>query len=112
VLGAAVVSVLAAALVALDTRRLSPKVALIGAGFVTVVIAVAGILDTTNKGEQVRDEFAIAADRVEARVGVGLWLVLVGGVLEAAGGLAARQPSSAIRQPGRPGGGSAAAAAR
>lgn len=114
VLAGAVISLVAAAFVALDTRRLSPKIALIGAGFVTGVIAIAGILDTNNKAEKVQDEFAIQSDRVEAEVGAGLWLVAGAGIVELAGGIAAPQPlgTSLSRSLGRPGGGSAAAAAR
>jgi hypothetical protein len=114
VLAGAVVSLAAAVLVALDTRRLWPKIAMIVAGFVTGVIAVAGIIDTRGKAEQVRDEFAIGADRVAAEVGAGLWLVAGGAIVELAGGVAARQPAGTTftRSLGRPGGGSAAATAR
>jgi hypothetical protein len=114
VLAGAAVSVVAAAFVAFDTKRLWPKIALIVAGFVTGVIAVAGILDTSNKAEKVQDEFAIQSDRVSAEVGAGLWLVAVGAIVELAGGVAARQPEgvSLSRSLGRPGGGSAAATAR
>lgn len=114
VLAAAAVATLAALLVAFDTGRLAPKIALIVAGFVTVVIALAGILDTRAKAEKVQDEFAIAPERVSAEVGAGLWLVLAGGVAELAAGVAAPQPGSSRvrRSRDRPGGGSVAAAAR
>jgi hypothetical protein len=114
VLAGAAVSAVAAGFVALGTKRLWPKIALIVAGFVTGVIAVAGILDTSNKAEKVEDEFAIQADRVDARVGPGLWVVAVGAIVELGGGVAARQPEGTTlsRSLGRPGGGSAAAAAR
>ena len=94
VLAGAVVSLVAAALVAVGSRKLAPKIALIVAGGVTAVIAVAGILDTSAKADKVQDEFAIPADRVAAEVGAGLWLVVVGGVLEVAAGVLARSPSS------------------
>jgi hypothetical protein len=114
VLAGAAVCAVAAAFVALDTRRLWPKIALIVAGFVTGVIAVAGILDTNSKAEKVEDEFAIQADRVVAQVGPGLWLVAGGAIVELAGGVAARQPPGTTfsRTLGRPGGGAEAAAAR
>ena len=89
-----VVCVAAAVWVLLDTRRLSPKMALIIGGFVTAVIAIAGILDTNAKADKVQDEFAIPAGRVAAEVGSGLWLVAAGGVLEVASGVAAPTPTT------------------
>lgn len=94
VLAGAVVALVAAALTLLGSRRLSPKIALVVAGGVTAVIAVAGILDTSGKEGAVQDEFAIPADRVTSEVGTGLWLVALGGALELAGGLVARTPSA------------------
>jgi hypothetical protein len=90
VAGAAICAV-AAVLVALDSRRFAPKLALVIAGFATLVIAVAAIVDTTGKAEQVEQEFAIPAGRVSASVGPGLWVVAVGGALELAGGVAAHR---------------------
>jgi hypothetical protein len=117
VAGAAIVAV-AAALVALDSRRLAPRLSMVVVGFITTVIAVAGIVDTTGKAAQVEREFAIPAGRVSAQVGAGLWLVALGALLELAGGIAAHQaggaPSVSRRPwtPRRRSGGSAAAAAR
>lgn len=103
VLAGAVVSFVAAALIALDTRRLAPKIALIVAGGVTAVIAIAGILDTQGKAEAVEDEFAIPAGRVVAEVGAGLWLVAGAGVIEVAAGVAAHQAGQRlVRPPGSP----------
>lgn len=121
VAGAAICAV-AAVLVALDSRRLAPKVALVVTGIATSVIAVAGIVDTTGKAEQVQDEFAIPAGRVSASVGPGLWLVAVGGALEITGGIVAHRAeagtagTTAVRSRRellrRRSGGSAAEAAR
>jgi hypothetical protein len=94
VLAGAVVSLVSAALVVLGSRKLAPKIALIVAGGVTAVIAVAGILDTSGKADKVQEEFAIPAERVQAEVGTGLWLVALGGVVEIAAGVLARSPSS------------------
>ena len=91
VLAGAVVAALAAGLVALGSRRLAPKIALIVAGGVTAVIAIAGIVDTNGKADAVRDEFAIPADRVRSEIGAGLWLVAAAGLAEVAAGLAARR---------------------
>lgn len=91
VLAGAVVTAVAAGLVILGSRRLAPKIALIVAGGVTAVIAVAGIVDTNGKADAVRDEFAIPADRVRSEIGAGLWLVAGAGLAEIAAGLATRR---------------------
>jgi len=114
VVAAAVLAVVASVLVALDTRRLWPKITLLVAGFVTAVIAIAGVVDTSSKAAKVEDEFAIPAGRVAAEIGAGLWLVAVGAVGEFGAGVAARQPAGTrvSRPPRRPGAGSEGAAAR
>lgn len=114
VLAGAVVSTVSAVLILLGSRHLAPKIALIVAGFVTAVIAIAGILDTQGKEDAVQDEFAIAAGRVIAEVGPGLWLVAGAGIVGVAAGVATRQAAapSLSRSPGRPAGGSETTAAR
>jgi hypothetical protein len=93
VLAAAVVALGAAALVAVGRRRTVAKVALLAAGAVTSIVAVAGIVDAISKDEEVESEFGIPADRVVAEVGAGLWLVAAGGVgLLAAGAAAEPEP--------------------
>ncbi len=94
VLAAGVVCGVSAALVALGSSKLAPKIALIVAGGVTAVIALAGILDAGGKDDAVQDEFAIPAERIRAEVGPGLWLVVTAGVLEVAAGVAVRQPDT------------------
>ena len=93
VVAGAVVCLVSAVLVVLGSRRLAPKIALIVAGGVTAVIALAGILDASGKADKVQDEFAIPAERVQADVGAGLWLVLLGGLVEIGAGVTARSPS-------------------
>jgi hypothetical protein len=88
VLAAAVIAVVAAVLVALGRRRVAAKVALLAAGTVTVVVAVAAIVDATGKDDEVADRFGIPADRVAAQIGVGLWLVAAAGVVLAVAGAA------------------------
>jgi hypothetical protein len=88
VLAAAVVALLASGAVVVGYRRVAAKVALLAAGAVTAIVAVAGIADAAAKDEEVEDEFGIAAERVVADVGAGLWLVAVSGAgLLAAGAL-------------------------
>ena len=94
VLAGAVVSLVSAALVALGSRKLAPKMVLVVAGGVTAVIAIAGVLDASGKADKVQEEFAIPAERVQSEVGTGLWLVTLGGVVEVAAGLLTRSPSS------------------
>lgn len=94
VVAGAVVAAIASMLILLGSRKLAPKFALVIAGGVTVVIALAGILDTSGKASAVEDEFAIPADRVVAEVGVGAWLVAAAGIVEFAAGITARTPSS------------------
>jgi hypothetical protein len=66
------------------------KVLLLVAGGVMTIVATAGILDASGKDREVERAFGISAERVAASVGAGLWLVLVGGVVELAAGAASR----------------------
>jgi hypothetical protein len=89
VLAAAVIALLAGALLATGRRRAMARVALVAAGAVTSVVAVAGIADATSKDEEVEEEFGIDAARVVAEVGTGLWIVAAAGIaLLAAGAVA------------------------
>ena len=98
VLAAAVVSLLAAGFVAVGRRVFAAKVALLAAGAVTAIVAIAGIVDATAKDEEVEDEFGIPADRVVADVGTGLWVVAVGGVSLLAAGATVTPPSGSPRR--------------
>jgi hypothetical protein len=100
VLAAAVVSLLAAGLIATGRRRVAAKVTLLAAGAVTAIVAVAGIADATAKDEEVEDEFGIPADNVVADVGPGLWVVAVAGASLVAAGAILEQETSGP-QPGR-----------
>ena len=92
VLAAALVALLAAGLIATGRRRVAAKVALLAAGAVTAIVAVAGIVDATAKDEEVEDEFGIPADEVAADVGTGLWVVGVAGIaLVTAGAVVAQE---------------------
>ena len=90
VVAGAVICVVSALLILLGSRKLAPKIALVVAGGVTAVIAIAGVLDTSGKADKVQEEFAISADRVQAEVGTGLWLVTLGGIIEVAAGMSSR----------------------
>jgi hypothetical protein len=92
VLAAAVVALLAAALVALGRRVVTAKMALLAAGAVVLIVAVAGIVDALAKDEEVEDEFGIEAERVVADVGTGLWSVAVAGIALVTAGAAVTTP--------------------
>jgi len=91
VLAAALVALVAAGFVVAGRRRVAAKVALLVAGAVTAIVAVAGIVDATGKDEEVEDEFGIPADRVVAEVGTGLWLAAAAGVALLAAGAVVEQ---------------------
>lgn len=90
VLAGAVAAGIAAGLLIVQQRPMVAKVLLLVAGGVTSIVAVAGILDATGKDREVEQAFGIAAERVKASVGSGLWLVLVGGIVGLAAGAASR----------------------
>jgi hypothetical protein len=103
-LGAAAVAVVAAVLVVIGRRRVAAKVGLLAAGTITVVVAVAGLVDATSKDEEVEEEFGIPTDRVDAELGPGLWVVAAGGVaLVVAGALVAIPDDGGSAQPLAPG---------
>ncbi len=88
VLACAVVALVAAGLVATGRRHFAAKIALLAAGAVTAIVAIAGIVDATAKDDEVEEEFGIPAVRVAAEVGVGLWVVAVAGASLLAAGVA------------------------
>jgi hypothetical protein len=91
VVGGAVLAVVAAGLVALGKRIDIAKVALLVAGGITAVVALAGIVDASSKAAQVESQFGIPPGRVVTAVGAGLWLVAVGGLVELAAGIVAHR---------------------
>ena len=93
VLAAGIIGLIAAGAIAVRVRRVAAKVALLAAGAVTTIVAIAGIVDATAKDEEVEDEFGIPADRVAADVGTGLWVVAVAGVALIAAGAVVEQES-------------------
>ena len=96
VLAAALAALVAAGFVATGRRRVAAKVALLAAGAVTAIVAVAGIVDATAKDEEVEDQFGISADRVAAEVGPGLWVVGVAGISLLAAGAVVEQETEPV----------------
>ncbi|MEY2449460.1 MAG: hypothetical protein QOH79_2936 [Acidimicrobiaceae bacterium] len=93
VLAAAVAGVAAGALWA-GRRDLWLKIALLIAGGITIVIALVHMVDAGSKARDIEVQFGIPSSDVSAQVGVGLYLVVVGGVGLLVAGLQARTASS------------------
>jgi len=91
VLAAAAVALVAAGVIVAGRRRVAAKVALLAAGAVTAIVAIAGIVDATAKDEEVEDEFGISAEDVAAEVGTGLWVIGAAGAALLAAGASVEQ---------------------
>jgi hypothetical protein len=91
---AAAAAGLAAAALWSGRRDLWLKIALLIAGGVTLVIAVVHMVDAGSKARDIQMQFGIPAGDVSAQIGVGLYLVAVGGVGLLVAGLQARTASS------------------
>jgi hypothetical protein len=93
VIAAAVAGVAAGALWT-GRRDLWLKIALLIAGGVTLVIAIVHMVDAGSKARDIQVQFGIPAGDVSAQIGVGLYLVVVGGLGLLVAGLQARTESS------------------
>jgi hypothetical protein len=87
---AAVVGALAAVALWIGRREPWLKIALLISGGVTVVIAVVHMLDVGSKAHDIEVQFGIPAADVRAQVGVGLYLVVLGGIGLLVAGLQAK----------------------
>jgi hypothetical protein len=83
------VGFVAAVTVALLRRATWQRAALFIAGGVATIVAAVAIVDVSSKVKSLEKQFGIPADNVTARVGPGLWLVAIGGVLLLAAALLA-----------------------
>ena len=90
---AAVAAGLTAAGLWIGRRELWLKVSLLITGGVTIVIAIVHIVDVGSKARDIEVQFGIPAGDVRAQVGVGLYLVVVGGIGMLIAGLQARTSS-------------------
>jgi hypothetical protein len=91
---AAAVAGIAAGALWFGRRDLWLKIVLLIVGGVTIVIAVVHMVDAGSKARDIQVQFGIPSGDVSAQVGVGLYLVVVGGVGLLAAGLRARTTSS------------------
>jgi len=71
-------------------RELWLKITLLITGSVSVVIAVVHMVDAGSKAREIEVQFGIPADDVRAQIGVGLYLVVLGGAAMLIAGLQAR----------------------
>jgi hypothetical protein len=90
---AAVAAGLTAAALWIGRRELWLKITLLITGGVTVVIAIVHMVDVGSKARDIEVQFGIPAGDVRAQVGVGLYLVVLGGVGMLVAGLQARTTS-------------------
>jgi hypothetical protein len=90
---AAVAAGLTAAALWVGRRELWLKVTLLITGGVTVVIAIVHMVDVGSKARDIEVQFGIPATDVRAQIGVGLYLVVVGGAGMLIAGLQARTAS-------------------
>lgn len=91
---AGVVAAGAAGALWIGRRDLWLKISLLIAGGVTIVIAVVHMVDAGSKARDIEVQFGIPAGDVAAQIGVGLYLVVLGGLGLLAAGLQARTESS------------------
>jgi hypothetical protein len=91
---AAATAGLAAAALWSGRRDLWLKIVLLIAGGVTLVIAIVHMVDAGSKARDIEVQFGIPAGDVSAQIGVGLYLVALGGVGLLVAGLQARTASS------------------
>lgn len=90
---AAGVGAVAALVLWVGRRELGLKIALLITGGVTVVIAVVHMVDVGSKAHDIEVQFGIPAEDVRAQVGVGLYLVVLGGLGLLVAGLQAKTSS-------------------
>ena len=91
---AAAVAAVAAGGLFFGRRDLWLKVALLITGGVSIVIAAVNMVDAGSKARDIELQFGIPAGDVHAQVGIGLYLVTIGGLGLLASGLRARTTSS------------------
>src|SRR3954454_5331209 len=93
VVGAAIAAIVVAVLLKLGRSDVWLTVTLFVIGAVTVVVTIVNVADANSKAHDIETEFGIAAVRVQAQVGFGLWMVGLAGCGMLAAGLLARRPS-------------------
>jgi hypothetical protein len=67
------------------------KSVLLVTGAINLIVAVANLVSAGSKAHDIQIQFGIPADQIKARIGLGLWLVMIGGLAQLLAGLLARR---------------------
>jgi len=94
ILVAGVAASIASIALLIGVRELWVKVLLLISGAIAAIIAIVNMVDAGSKAHDIRMEFGIPAGDVKARIGIGLYLVVIGGAGLVAAGLRMRTSPS------------------
>jgi len=94
ILAAGAVGAIASAAVVVGRRDLWTKVLLLISGPIAAIIAIVNMVDAGSKAHDIQMQFGIPAEDVKAKIGIGLYLVVAGGVGLVAAGLRVRTSPS------------------
>ena len=85
---------IAAVALLIGRRDLWIKIVLLIAGATTMIIAIVNMVDAGSKADDIQVQFGIPAGDVHAQIGIGLYLVALGGAGLVAAGLRMRTAPS------------------
>ncbi len=94
ILVAGVAAAIASLAVLLGFHDLWTKVLLLISGAIAAIIAIVNMVDAGSKAHDIQMQFGIPAGDVKAKIGIGLYLVVIGGVSLVAAGLRVRTSPS------------------
>jgi len=94
ILVAGLAAAIASVAILLGFRDLWTKVLLLISGAIVAIIAVVNMVDAGSKAHDIQMQFGIPAGDVKAKIGIGLYLVVIGGVGIVAAGLRVRTSPS------------------
>jgi len=94
ILAAGIAGVIASIAILIGLHDLWVKVVLLISGAIAGIIAIVNMVDAGSKARDIEVQFGIPAGDVHAQVGIGLYLVTIGGLGLLASGLLARTTSS------------------
>src|SRR5215471_7046038 len=94
ILAAGIAAGIASLAVLLGFRDLWTKVLLLISGAIAAIIAIVNMVDAGSKAHDIQMQFGIPAGDVKAKIGIGLYLVVIGGVGIVAAGLRVRTSPS------------------
>ena len=94
ILAAGVAAAVASIALLLGRRDLWTKVLLLISGAIAAIIAIVNMVDAGSKANDIQMQFGIPAGDVKAKLGIGLYLVVIGGAGLLAAGLRVRTSPS------------------